>query len=283
MLRAGLGAVRVARDPGAPGIMLLLLLLVVTAARAREFNVTYLNVPQEVQPSQAEVEIECRYEGNFTLLNWFKGPNEFFRYKPGAAPSIRSFPILGIGRIEMVECGPITCRLRLGALTEEATGLYRCDIERDVVPYKFATKSAYMIIRGHQHRQPLLEGLASEFGEGDEMRAYCRADHYTEVRWYINAREIKEMRGSRAFTHKSTRLLFSGVPPTVTVQCAEVFNGKLSGSKEAKAHWIDPIQTYGDETAQEQRNNARSVYPHTFVITVFTLSINVRYIFEKIF
>lgn len=223
-----------------------------SSAAARSFNITSLVIPPVVPSDQSEVEIECRYDANFTLLNWFKGPNEFFRYKPGSAPSTRSFPILGIGRVELITCGPVACRLRLGGLTEEASGLYRCDIERDVPPYQFASQKAFMVVDGHEHRRPLLEGLEKEFGEGDEMKAYCRGAPDSELRWYVNGREEEEMRGSANFRRNSSRLIFQGIPPTVTVQCAEFRFGRLSGSKEVKANWKELRDC--DETPQEQRN-----------------------------
>lgn len=219
-----------------------------------------------VPPGQAEVEIECRYDANFTLLNWFKGPNEFFRYRPGTAPSTRSFPILGVGRVELVACGPTACRLKLGALTEEATGLYRCDIERDVPPYKFETRTAYMEVHGHEHRRPLLEGLAEEYGDEETIRAYCRGAPDAEIRWYINGREAEEMRGSESFRRQSSRLIFQGVPPMVTVQCAEFRYGKLSGSKEMKAKWKDLSASQKDERAQEQRNKSSLVEIHSCLV-----------------
>ncbi|XP_075971179.1 uncharacterized protein LOC142973395 [Anticarsia gemmatalis] len=204
---------------------------------ARPFNITDLIIPEVVPPGQQDVDIECRYDANFTLLSWFKGPNEFFRYRPGSAPSTRSFPILGVGTVELLACGPTACRLRLGALTEEATGLYRCDIERDMPPYKFATRTAHMEVHGHEHRRPLLEGLAEEYEEGDMIQAYCRGAPDSELRWYINGREIEDMRGSTTLKRKSTRFIFLGLPPMVTVQCAEFRYGKIYGSKEVKARW----------------------------------------------
>lgn len=238
-------------------MLLLLSLLTLACARASDFNITSLIVPPVVSASQTDAEIECQYVANFTLLNWFKGPNEFFRYKPGVTPSTRSFPILGVGRIELISCGPLACRLRLGALTEEASGLYRCDIERDVPPYKFGSRTAYMQVHGHEHRRPLLEGLAEEYGDEDEMQAHCRGAAGSELRWYINGREMEEMRGSAMMRRKSSRLFFQGVPPTVTVQCAEFRFGKLSGSKEVKARW--KVLSSRDERAQEVRNAARTV------------------------
>ncbi|XP_068630725.1 uncharacterized protein [Battus philenor] len=233
------------------------LLLFATGVSSRTFNITHLIVPEVVPPGQAEVDIECRYDANFTLLNWFKGPNEFFRYKPGAAPSTRSFPVLGVGRVELISCGPVACRLKLGSLTEEATGLYRCDIERDVPPYKFETKTAYMQVHGHEHRKPLLEGLAEEYGDEEDIRAYCRGAPDAEIRWYINGHEVEEMRGSTSLKRSSSRLIFQGIPPVVTVQCAEFRYGKLSGSKEGKARWKDPLHSQKDERAQEQRNHSQ--------------------------
>ncbi|XP_026749525.2 uncharacterized protein LOC113510273 [Galleria mellonella] len=240
-------------------LALLALALTITGVRARPFNITELIVPQLVPPGQAEVEIECRYDANFTLLNWFKGVNEFFRYKPGAAPSTRTFPIVGVGRVELLNCGPTACRLRLGALTEDATGFYRCDIERDIPPYKFNTRSAYMQVYGHEHRRPLLEGLGEEFEEGQEMRAYCRGAPGAEIRWYINGREEEAMRGFAALKRNASRLIFLGIPPMVTVQCAEFRYGKLSGSKEMKAKWKDHRKMVGDERPQEQKNGSSNM------------------------
>ena len=221
--------------------MLVLALLVVASAgvRARTFNITYLDVPQIVAPGQQEVEIECRYDANFTLLSWFKGSHEFFRYRPGAAPSTRSYPILGVGTVEMLTCGPVACQLRLGALTQEATGLYRCDIERDVPPYKFATMTAHMEVHGHEHRKPLLEGLADEYKAGDMIQAYCRGAPDSELRWYINGVELEEFRGSTTLKKKSNRYLFMGVPLTILVQCAEFRYGRIYGSQQHKAKWND--------------------------------------------
>ncbi|XP_013201091.2 uncharacterized protein LOC106143525 [Amyelois transitella] len=235
-------------------LLVTLLFVVLAETRARNFNITDLIVPEVVPPGQAEVEIECRYDANFTLVNWFKGLNEFFRYKPGAAPSTRSFPIVGVGRVELIHCGPTACRLRLGALTEHATGFYKCDIERDIPPYMYNTRSAYMQVHGHQQRQPILEGLAEEFAENQEMHAYCRGAPDAEIRWYINGREDETMRGSPSLKRNASRLIFSGVPPVVTVQCAELRYGKLTGSKEMKAKWKD--HGTKDERPQEQRNEA---------------------------
>lgn len=249
-----------------------LLLLTSIVVEARTFNITHLIVPEVVSPGQEEVEIECRYDANFTVLNWFKEPNEFFRYRPGRAPSTRSFPILGIGRIEIIACGPTACRLKLGSLTEEATGLYRCDIERDLVPYKFATRKAYMEVHGHEHRKPLLEGLGEEFGEGDDMRALCRGEQNTEIRWYINGHEVQEMRGSSTFKRKSSRLIFLGIPPMVTVQCAEYKFGKLYGSNQEKARWKDINGK--DERPQEQRNDSNSIttcYSFVYLLCIYCL------------
>nr|XP_026490075.1 uncharacterized protein LOC113396373 [Vanessa tameamea] len=252
-------------------MLVLTLFLLTSSIEARTFNITHLIVPEVVPPGQEEVEIECRYDANFTLLNWFKEPNEFFRYKPGRAPSTRSFPVLGIGRVELIACGPTACRLKLGALTEEATGLYRCDIERDVTPYKFATRKAYMEVHGHEHRKPLLEGLGEEFGEGDDMRAYCRGDPDTELRWYLNGRELEEMRGSTTLKRKSSRLIFLGIPPMVTVQCAEFKFGKLYGSNHEKARWKNSIGN--DERPQEQRNEANTLKIYSNFVCMCSLYI----------
>lgn len=232
-----------------------LLLLAITGARTvhNNFNITSLRIPKIVLSTQSEVELECQYDGNFTILNWFKGPNEFFRYKPGPAPSTKSFPIVGVGRIEMIVCGPWECRLRLGSLTDDATGVYRCDIMLDVPPYKFATKSAHMQVLGHEHPKPLVQGLAEEYGDGDEIKAYCRADENAEIRWYINGREQRDMRGSITMRKKCSELFFVGIPPTMTVQCAEFQFGILSGSKLKEARWIG--HSCGDEKPQEQRSN----------------------------
>ncbi|CAG4966632.1 unnamed protein product [Parnassius apollo] len=252
-------------------MLVLALLFIATGVSSRPFNITHLIVPEVVPPGQAEVEIECRYDANFTILNWFKGPNEFFRYKPGAAPSTRSFPILGVGRVELVTCGPTACRLKLGSLTEEATGLYRCDIERDIPPYKFETRTAYMEVHGHEHRRPLLEGLADEYGDEEDIQAYCRGAPDAEIRWYINGREMEEMRGSSSLKRRSSRLIYQGVPPMVTVQCAEFRYGKLSGSKEMKARWKDPAVNQKDERAQEQRNHSQTLTVHLGLLWILYL------------
>ncbi|CAH0626852.1 unnamed protein product [Chrysodeixis includens] len=237
-------------------LLLALFLTACAGASARSFNITHLIVPEVVRPSQPDVDIECRYDANFTLLSWFKGSHEFFRYRPGAAPSTRSFPILGVGTVEMLACGPTACRLRLGALTEEATGLYRCDIERDVPPYKFETRTAHMEVLGHEHRRPLLEGLAEEYGEGDMIQAYCRGAPDSELRWYINGQEVDNMRGSTALKRRSTRLIFLGLPPTVTVQCAEFRQGKIYGSKEQKTRWNGVGHMRKDDTQVKNKSNA---------------------------
>ncbi|VVD01080.1 uncharacterized protein LOC126973013 [Leptidea sinapis] len=237
--------------------MLVGILLMAGLVSARQFNITDFIIPQVVPPGQEEIEIECRYDANFTLLSWFKGPIEFFRYKPGAAPSTRSFPILGVGRIELIACGPTACRLKLGALTEEATGLYRCDIERDVPPYQFESRTGLLEVHGHKHRRPSLEGLADVFGEEDDMKAYCRGAQDAEIRWYINGREVDDARGSPTLKRKSSRLIFVGIPPTVTVQCAEYRYGKLSGSNQEKARWKE--MTNDVQQPEEQRNTAHGI------------------------
>ncbi|GBP80809.1 hypothetical protein EVAR_47295_1 [Eumeta japonica] len=210
-----------------------------SAFAERTFNITELIIPQVVPSSVTEIEIECRYDADFTILTWFKGPSEFLRYKPATVPSIQSFPVLGIGRIDVIHCGPTACRLRLGALTEEAGGLYRCDLERERPPHKFVTRTANMIVHSKEHRRPRLEGMAEEYEEGDEILAYCRGAPGSEMRWYVNAREMMEARGSDTFRRRSSRLIFLGIPPTVTIQCAEFRDGNLLGSVEVKARWKD--------------------------------------------
>ncbi|XP_063621768.1 uncharacterized protein LOC134793992 [Cydia splendana] len=253
-------------------LTLALAMLTIAAAEAQPFNITHFIVPHDVPPGQDEVIIECRYDANFTMLSWFKGPTEFFRYKPGKTPSTMSFPILGVGKVDLVSCGPTACSLKLGALTEDASGLYRCDIERSSPPYLFETRSSYMEVHGHKHKRPLMEGLAEEFGEGDEILAYCRGARDSEFRWYINGREVEEMKGSQTLRKTSSRLIFSGVPPTVTVQCAEFRHGKLLGSKEVKARWRKSIQK--DQKPLEQRNNGSSVNKNiTFLSILLLLSI----------
>lgn len=253
-------------------LTLALLVFAVTSARARNFNITDLIIPPIVQTYQDEVEIECRYDANFTLLNWFKGPNEFFRYRPGAAPSTKSFPVLGIGRIELITCGPTECRLRLGGITEEATGLYRCDIERDLPPYKFESRQAHMQVHGHEHRRPLLEGLAEEYGEGDEIKAFCRGEEGSEKRWYINGREVNASRGSFQLVTNSSRLMFEGVAPTITVQCAEFRFGELLGSKERKARWRNVVQREDKDKPLEQIRNSVSKLEHMLVAVLWLWS-----------
>ncbi|CAK1552795.1 unnamed protein product [Leptosia nina] len=243
-------------------------LLAIASCGARPFNITDLIIPHIIPPGQDEVEIECRYDANFTLLNWFKGNTEFFRYKPGSAPSTRSFPVLGVGRIELIHCGPTACRLKLGALTEEATGIYKCDIEKEIPPYQYESRTGYMEVHGHKHRKPLLEGLAEEFGEDDEMQAYCRGAPGAEIRWYINGQEVEELRGSPTFSRKSSRLIFQGIPPIVTVQCAEYRFGKLTGSNQGKAKWKE---MHNEDTPEEQRNGVKMFLSSTICIPVYSL------------
>lgn len=239
------------------------------AARARSFNITHLSVPAVVEPDQLEVDVECRYDANFTLLSWFKGSHEFFRYRPGAAPSTRSFPILGVGTVEMLACGPTACRLRLGALTEDATGIYRCDIERDVPPYKFETRTAHMEVRGRPHRKPLLEGLAREYGEGDIIQAYCRGAPGSELRWYINGQEVEEARGSPVLKQTSTRLIYMGIPPTVVLQCAEFRNGKIYDSRKMKIYWNEVGNMRQDDTQVKNKSNTLMCFSYLGMILCF--------------
>ncbi|KAJ8733030.1 hypothetical protein PYW07_015629 [Mythimna separata] len=255
-----------------------LLLAACAAARARVFNITYLDVPEVVRPGQEEVEIECRYDANFTLLSWFKGSHEFFRYKPGAAPSTRSFPIPGIGTVEMSFCGPVACMLKLGALTEEATGLYRCDIERDVPPYRFATMTAHMEVQGHDHRQPLLEGVAAEYKEGDMIEAYCRAAPDSELRWYINGQEYEEFRNSPHFKKRCTRFMFMGVPLTMLLQCAEFRYGHIYGSVAKKADWFE-IGDLRKRPKQNEVENGSSVITGTIGLLSTLLCFLVKVIY----
>nr|XP_021187993.2 uncharacterized protein LOC110374565 [Helicoverpa armigera] len=236
-------------------LVLALLLAACAHAHARNFNITYLDVPPIVSPGTMEVVLECRYDGNFTILSWFKGAHEFFRYRPGAAPSTRSFPILGVGTVEMLMCGPVACQLRLGALTEDATGVYRCDIERDVPPYKFATRTAYMDVTGHEHRKPLIEGLAKEYKEGEMIQAYCKGGPDSELRWYVNGYEMDKLRGSPHFKLESGRHLFIGIPPRVTIQCAEFRYGTIYSSRETNALWNEVEQMRREPPKVESASN----------------------------
>lgn len=236
---------------------ILLTISLVSCVTARRFDITSLHVPLEITEGHTEVEVECRYDADFTLLNWFKGPTEFLRYKPGDVPSIKTFAVLGVGKIEVLACGLTVCRLRLASLTEEATGLYRCDIERDIPPYRFETRTAHMTVRGVEHRRPSLQGLSDEYGEGDEIQVHCRGAEGSELRWYVNGREVIEMRGSATLQRSSSRLIFMGVPPTVSVQCAEFHNGTLLGSREAKAKFRD-TKEISHEPA-EQRNYCANI------------------------
>ncbi|XP_028177311.1 uncharacterized protein LOC135071555 [Ostrinia nubilalis] len=234
-------------------------LVVLTLTTARAFKITSFHVPPYVPPDQTSVDIECRYDANFTILNWFKGSTEFFRYKPTSTPSTRSFPILGVGTIDLISCGPTECRLRLGQLTEEASGLYRCDLELDKPPYKFESKTGYMKVVSRQHRQPVVEGLSDEYGEDEEIQAYCRAENNAQVRWYLNGKEALELRGNRTLKLGSKQINSLIAQPTVTVQCAEYIDGKLIGSKDAQAKWKKTLKTltYEDQAcSMENSSNA---------------------------
>ncbi|CAG9784809.1 unnamed protein product [Diatraea saccharalis] len=239
------------------------------------FKITGFHVPSVVTPDQPTADIECSYDANFTILNWFKGPTEFFRYKPGSAPSTRSFPVPGVGTIDLIACGPTECRLRLGHLTEEASGLYRCDLELDKPPYKFETRTAYMKVYRPQRRKPIVEGLATEFGENEEMKAYCRAEPDAEIRWYVNGKEITDLRGSRSFKMISKEILFKGLSqPTIVVQCAEYIDGKLIGSTETPAKWIKfsklVNQSSVESCASENKTNAVRNYCNFLFMVLFT-------------
>lgn len=234
-------------------LVLAMLLVACAGARARNFNITYFFIPHMVAPDQHEVIAECQYDANFTLLSWFKGPNEFFRYRPGAAPSTRSFPIPGVETVEMLLCGPTACKLKLGGLTKEATGLYRCDLERDVPPYKYATMTGYMEVHENPQRKPLLVGLDEEYEEGDMIKACCRASPNSQLRWYINGKELTEFRGSLSIKKMSNQHLYIGVPPTMVVQCVEFKYGRAYGSTQQSVKL-----TEGHELRQKKKECVKS-------------------------
>lgn len=266
-----------ARPDTMPARALSLALLLATA---HAFKITSFHVPSHVNWDMASVEIECSYEGNFTILNWFKGPTEFFRYKPASTPSTRSFPILGVGTIDLISCGPNECRLRLGKLTEEASGLYRCDLELDKPPYKFETRTGYMNVYRQQRRKPVVEGLAEEYDEGDEIQAYCRSVTHPEIRWYVNGQEVKELRGSATFKMDSKRINSQITLPTVTVQCAEMLDGKLLGSNEVQAKWKRTVQNLAqasensNQSCAENNSNSNKKQSHYSLLIFALISIS---------
>lgn len=220
-------------------------------ACATPFSITQVIVPEYVPPGQTVVDIECLSDSNFTTLIWFKGRQEFFKYIASTTIRMCSNIISGIGTVQPLACGPTTCKIRLGQLTDAATGLYTCEIERDVPTYRFDTRTAAMTVQPQNNKTPILEGLAEEYGEDDTIEAFCRAKPETEIRWYVNDHEIKELRGSSTFNRKSTRNMFVGLPPRVKVQCAEYLYGRIRGSKEieAKLKEAKHIQNYATEFA----------------------------------
>lgn len=252
-------------------VLSLYLVASATIAWAQTFAITQIIVPEVVPPGQTEVDIECQTYSNFTILNWFKGPFEIFRYKPMTTRKIWSFPISGISTVELISCGPTGCRVRLGGLTEDATGLYRCDIERDLPPYMFDTKTSFMNVHRENDKTPILEGLAEEYGENDMIKAFCRATPETEIRWYINDHEIKEMRGSSTFNRKSARNMFVGLPPRVTVQCAEFRYGKMSGSKEFKPKWHEDKRIEKNATKFAINESSGKLDLCKFILLFFSL------------
>lgn len=240
-------------------------------SETNNFKITSITVPNHVSADQKEVDIICEYDANFTIMSWFKGPKEFYRYRPLHVPSTMSFGTDGVGQIEQVVCGQEKCHLRLGALTPEATGLYRCDIERDVPPYKFETRTAYMQVEGHEPRTPLLTGVAPEYAYGDVIHAFCRGERDTELRWYINGKEMFKLRGSPVLQQQSHRSIFFGYEkPSIVIQCAEMKYGKLIGSNEMKAFW--------KETTTPEKNEAHDINKLYFIKVLIPIVVSKVYL-----
>lgn len=262
-----------AHDSARPDTMLVAFLLALTTCvrASSSFNITELIIPDVVPEDQTQVEIECRYDADFTLLNWFKGPIEFLRYEPGHIPSIKTFEILGVGKIEVLTCNMVACRVRLSSITEEASGLYTCDIEQQRSPYKFASRKANMVVKSKDHRRPLLEGMSAEYRQGEQIQAYCRGAKGSNFHWYINGEEIEEIRGSPVLNISSSRLLFKGIPPTVTVQCVEFKYDMLLGSTKFQATWKE-LRSDVDQT-QEQSSGCDKSYYLTSSIFVYVTTL----------
>lgn len=177
------------------------------------------------------------------MLQIFKGVDEIFRFKPSVWPAIRSFPTAGIGSISTDHCGSSSCHIQLSNVTEQATGLYRCDLEHDSPPYLYTTRSANMIVQMAPQRLPFIDGFGAEYGEGDDMQAICRIEPGSMVRWFVNGQIVMPLYGLRTFKYKSTRSIFLGEPPLVKVQCVEERGFTTLGSKIVAARWIDASST----------------------------------------
>ncbi|KOB66694.1 Interferon-related developmental regulator 1, partial [Operophtera brumata] len=222
----------------------LALLALIGCARAsrhptRTFNITDFTVPPLVYAGQADVQISCLYEGNFTMLQFFKGTNEIFRFKPSIWPAIRSYPVPGVGSVSTDHCGSSSCHIQLSNLTERATGLYRCDLEHDTPPHLYTTRSANMTVQAAPRRMPFIDGFASEYGEGEDMQAVCRIEPGSMVKWFVNGHILIPLYGLRTFKYKSTRSMFLGEPPVMKLQCLEERGFTTLGSKIVEARWTE--------------------------------------------
>lgn len=217
----------------------------------RSIIITEFTVPDIVYAGQADdLQIACHYVGNFTMLQIFKGTEEIFRFKPSAWPAIRGFPVAGIGAIGTNHCGSSECHLQLSNVTEQASGLYRCDLEHDSPPYLYTTRSANITVLPTPKRMPFVDGFASTYSEGEEMQAICRSEPGSMVQWYLNGQIIIPMYGLRTFKQKSTKSLFLGDPPMVKLQCMEERGYTTLGSKTVAAYWTNGNKTKSIEASE---------------------------------
>lgn len=130
----------------------------------------------------------------------------------------------------------------------------------------------------------MVEGLAEEYSEDDEIQAYCRAEHNSQIRWYVNGKEITELRGSRTFKMNAKRVNSSMSLPTVTVQCAEMVDGKLIGSKDAQAKWKRIISHLDHERENSnlscsENNSNTTIYSNFICVILAFMSLSACVLF----
>lgn len=239
---------------------------------ARSFNITDFIVPPLVYAGQANVQISCHYSGNFTMLQIFKGTNEIFRFQPSVWPAIRNYPVPGLGSVSTDHCGSSSCHIQLNNLTEQATGLYRCDLEHDTPPYLYTTRSATMTVQATPRRMPFIAGFASEYGEGEDMQAVCRVEPGSMVKWFVNGQIVIPLYGLRTFKYKSTRSNFLGDPPMIKLQCLEETGFTTLGSKIVVALWKERTPCANTTTKNEESETIK--ISGTDCVTVSACSAN---------
>ncbi|XP_064105351.1 uncharacterized protein LOC135214861 [Macrobrachium nipponense] len=141
-------------------------------------HITDIKVPSPLATGEGGwLECEWADDGdNIYALKWYLGLDEFYRWTPAETPPVKTFPVKG---------NPITVdleasrrgRVRVGQVTLEATGVYRCEVSAEAPSFHTESKVASMTIVDLPDDKPLITGTRPNYQLHEEVRLNCSSPH----------------------------------------------------------------------------------------------------------